>query len=59
MPEVVNEMEQVVGKKAIYDIVEKGHHYEIDITTMSAILPETKISFDEHYLNRVLRKYYD
>ena len=59
MIDIVSEMEQVVGKKAIYDIVEKGSHYVIDVTAILSVLPQTKICFDEHYLNRVLRKYYD
>jgi nucleoside-diphosphate-sugar epimerase len=59
MPEIVNEMERVVGKKAIFNMVESGVYYEIEVTTMLPVLAKTQIIFDEHYLNRVLRKYYE
>ncbi len=59
MPEIVKTMEQVVGKQAIYDVVERGRHYEIEVTTMLTALSQTQIHFDEHYLSRVLRKYYE
>jgi len=59
MPEIVKEMEQVVEKQAIYDVLERGRHYPIEVATMMTALSETQIRFDEHYLNRVLRKYYE
>ena len=59
MPEIVEEMEQVVGKPAIYTIVELGRRYEIDVATLLPVLANTKINFDKYYLNKVLRKYYE
>lgn len=59
MPEIISEMEQVVGKQAIYDIVEQGRQYAIDVTAMLPGLALTQIRFDEHYLNLVLSKYYE
>ena len=59
MPEIVTAMEQVVGKQAIFDIVERGCHYAIAVTTMLPALAQTQIRFNEHYLNRVLKKYYE
>lgn len=59
MPEIVSEMEQVVGKRAIYDLVEQGRHYAIDVTAIHPVLALSTIRFDEHYLNQVLSKYYE
>lgn len=59
MLDIVTEMEKIVGKPAIYDIQARGYHYEIDVTEMLPALAKTNIRFDNRYLNRVLRKYYE
>jgi nucleoside-diphosphate-sugar epimerase len=59
MQDIVRAMEQVVGKPAIYDVLERGYHYQIDVAVMLSILSKTDIIFDNHYLNRVLSKYYE
>lgn len=59
MPEIVSTMEQVVGKQAIFDVVERGSHYAIDVAAMLPILAQTHIRFNQHYLKRVLNKYYE
>jgi nucleoside-diphosphate-sugar epimerase len=59
MVEIVGEMEKVVGKPAIYDIQERGYHYEIDVAAMLPALAKTNINFDNHYLSSVLSKYYE
>ena len=59
MLEIVSTMEQVVGKKAIFDILERGSHYAIDVAAILPILAQTNIRFDQHYLKRVLNKYYE
>lgn len=56
--DIVHAMEQVVGKTAIYDLQPRGYHYEIDVTPMLSILNRAHIQFDQHYLNRILNKYY-
>lgn len=58
MRDIVREMEQVIGKHAIYDVLDRGYHYPIDVTMMLPLLAKTDILFDKHYLNRVLIKYY-
>lgn len=56
--EIVTAVERMVGKAAVFEIVKKGCYYEIDVTTMLTVLPQTRIIFDDHYLDRVIRKYY-
>jgi nucleoside-diphosphate-sugar epimerase len=58
MLEIVRAMEHVIGKPAVSDLVERGGKYTIDTTIMLSVLTQTQIHFDEHYLNRVLKKYY-
>jgi len=59
MPEIVEAMEQAVGKPAIYKVMEFGQKYEIDVTTILPVLARTEIDFDKLYLTKVLRKYYE
>lgn len=56
--DIITTMEQVVGKRAIYDTVSRGNHYAIDVTTILPIINQAKISFDKNYLLRVINKYY-
>jgi nucleoside-diphosphate-sugar epimerase len=59
MPKIVSTMEQVVGKKAIFNVVERGSHYAIDVAEMLPILAKTDIRFNQSYLKKVLKKYYE
>jgi len=59
MQDIVRAMEQVVGKSATYEVVERGYQYSIDVAVMLSLLTKTDISFDNNYLNRVLREYYE
>jgi nucleoside-diphosphate-sugar epimerase len=58
MAEIVVAMERVIGKRAIYDIVEQGSEYPIDITTMLTALDRTTVKFGDDYLEQVIGKYY-
>jgi nucleoside-diphosphate-sugar epimerase len=58
MIDIVHAMERVIGKLAIYEIVERGSGYPIDIGMIRSILDKTAIRFDDSYLDRVLGKYY-
>jgi nucleoside-diphosphate-sugar epimerase len=58
MIEIVHAMEHVVGKQAIYEIVERGSGYSIDIGVIRPILDKAAIRFDDNYLERVIGKYY-
>lgn len=59
MLEIVSAMESVVGKPAIYDVLERGHHYSIDVTAMSEIVATCDIDLGNNYLDRTIRKYYE
>lgn len=58
MPDIVRTMELIVGRPAIYDVLNRGYHYPIDVTVMLSILNKSDIRFDSNYLDRTLRKYY-
>lgn len=59
MNDIVNAMEHVVGKRAMYVVVERGSGYSIDITPMLAILDKTSVKFGDDYLVQVIGKYYE
>ena len=56
--EIVNTMERVVGKRGVYDVVERGSEYSIDISPTIALFNRLSLNFDESYLERVIKKYY-
>ena len=58
MIDIVKIMEQVLCKRAIYDVTENGSECTIDITDMSSILDDAKVKFDDDYLKNVIAKYY-
>jgi len=58
MIDVVKIMEQVLCKRAIYDVTENGSEYTIDIADMSSVLDDAKVKFDDDYLKNVIAKYY-
>jgi hypothetical protein len=49
-------MESLVGKQAIYEVVDNGAEYAIDI--IHPILDRAALTFDNNYLNQVIGKYY-
>lgn len=58
MIEIVRAMEQGLGKLAVYEIVERGSEYRIDIDAIIPVLEKAKIEFDDKYLGKVIAKYY-
>lgn len=59
MIDIVHAMERIVGKQAIYEIVERGSEYPIDIGKILPILNKASIKFDDNYLDRTIGKYYE
>jgi nucleoside-diphosphate-sugar epimerase len=55
---IVNEMETVIGKSAIYKDIKKGSKYEIDIEPIRSLITSLKIDFGPDYLASTLLKYY-
>lgn len=58
MTDIVHVMEHIVGKRAIYNVVERGSEYPIDVTRMLTVLNKTSVKFGEDYLEKVVIKYY-
>lgn len=56
--EIIGALERVLGKKAVYDIVDKGNLYNIDTGVIRPILSRLQLQFDEQYIDRVVGKYY-
>lgn len=55
----VRVMEKIVGRKAIYSLVPRGHHYGLECPEVLQVASELDLDFSESYLERVLRKYFD
>lgn len=59
MMEIVSVMEKVVGKPAIYDPIERGSEYPIEINAILPVLNKSAVKFGNGYLEQVLDKYYE
>lgn len=56
--EIVDTLERVISGHAVYDVVDRGTAYAIDIARVRPFLSAAGVSFDEDYLERAVRKYY-
>lgn len=56
--EIVHNLEAILNKRANVEVLEQGGELDIDVTLMMPICAELGLVFDDHYLERVLRKYY-
>jgi nucleoside-diphosphate-sugar epimerase len=56
--EIVHTMEVILNKQANVEALEQGGEFDIDVTLMMSLCAELGLVFDDHYLERVLRKYY-
>jgi nucleoside-diphosphate-sugar epimerase len=56
--QIVRALEIATGKDALFDVLPRGGAYHVDITRIRPLLAPAGVSFDETYLERVLRKYY-
>ncbi len=56
--EIMRCMEEVVGHRAIFDIIDAGAGYPIDTTRIVAALARCGVSFPADYLRRTIEKYY-
>ncbi|MFH1533303.1 MAG: NAD-dependent epimerase/dehydratase family protein [Pseudomonadota bacterium] len=56
--EIVQALERAVGKEAVYEIVDRGSEYEIDVSLAARVAEGLGISFGEDYLERVIGKTY-
>ncbi len=58
MADIVAAMEKIVGKHAIYNVVERGSEYPIDTSAILPILDKAGVKFGEGYIERVIGNYY-
>lgn len=56
--EIVKTLGRVVGKCPLYDSVDRGSSYSIDINFIHSELHKTGVEFGNDYLLNVLKKYY-
>ena len=56
--DIVAAMERATGHRAIFDIIERGSGYAIDVARSAAARLRCAVNFDAGYLERTLRKYY-
>jgi nucleoside-diphosphate-sugar epimerase len=54
----VEAMENIVGKRAVYEVLPKGTHYAIHHPELDEMAPGLALDLTEQYLDRVLRKYF-
>jgi nucleoside-diphosphate-sugar epimerase len=55
---IVHGIEDVVGHRALFDIIDAGAGYRIDTARIHAALARCGVSFPAGYLRRTLEKYY-
>jgi nucleoside-diphosphate-sugar epimerase len=58
MPEIVQILERVMGKRGNYSLVPRGAPFRIDTTLASQSATRLGIDFGEGYLERAMTKYY-
>lgn len=58
MADIVSAMGRVVGKCAVYEVVERGSEYRIDISDILPVMEEACVKFGNDYLEKVLGRYY-
>lgn len=56
--DIVVALEQFLGKKAHYTLVNKGQAFEIPLDDIKMVYENLSIHFDQQYLNRLLARYY-
>lgn len=55
---IIGAMEQAVGKRAVFEVSQRGSGYPIDIRAILPALDAAGVKFDDGYLKRVINKYY-
>lgn len=57
--EIVNKIEQILGKKAIFELVDKGASFEIPLKSEDKLILEKGIDFKiEPYLSKIIKIYF-
>ena len=58
VPFIIKRIEEHLHKKAIFNEIEKGDNYQIDISIIEPVIKKLNIHFDDDYLALLLKKYY-
>ncbi len=56
--DIVRAFEALLGVSAVYDPVTAGADYPIDTTITQATAAQIGLVFDDHYIDKLIRKYY-
>lgn len=56
--DIVKEIEKIVNKNAVMELIEKGDDLYIDITPILPIFEKLKLKFHDDYIPNLIRKYY-
>jgi len=56
--EFVRILEDITGRRALYTLVQRGHHYELQCPEVAGLADELHLDAGDDYLDRVLRKYF-
>jgi nucleoside-diphosphate-sugar epimerase len=59
MADIVSAMECVTGKRAVYEVVERGSDYFIDTSIILPVLEEADVKFGNDYLENTISRYYE
>lgn len=51
-------LEEIVGKRAVYRLVDKGQQYELHCPEVASLVDALHLDSGDNYLRRVLRKYF-
>jgi nucleoside-diphosphate-sugar epimerase len=57
--DIVHAMERATGKRAVFDVIERGSEYLIDTSTILPVLNNAGVKFGNGYLENVIDKYYN
>ncbi|HSV10702.1 MAG TPA: NAD-dependent epimerase/dehydratase family protein [Hanamia sp.] len=58
VPSIIRQIEEHLHKKAIFNEIEKGDNYTIDISVIEPIIKKLGIHFNDDYLASILKRYY-
>ena len=58
IPYIISQIELHFGKKAVYEEIDRGCNYKIDISLIEPLIKKLNIKFDDDYLRELLRQYY-
>jgi nucleoside-diphosphate-sugar epimerase len=56
--ELVNQFEKYLGKKAHFELLDKGQSFNVDVSDIFKALQVLNLKFDENYILNLLKKYY-